>query len=63
MAFSLNKKATASKMTELWKVEHITTNEVVTVVLEEPLAVEQNKIDRDILLYLEKMLLQELYYV
>ena len=56
MAFSLNKKATASKTTELWKVEHITTNEVVTVVLEEPLAVEQNKIDRDILLYLEKML-------
>ena len=29
MAFSLNKKATASKTTELWKVEHITTNEVV----------------------------------
>jgi len=57
MAFSLNKKTIASKVTEeLWKVEHITTNEVVTLVLDEPLAVTQNKIDKDILLYLEKML-------
>ena len=57
MAFSLNKKTIASKVAEeLWKVEHITTNEVVTLVLDEPLAVTQNKIDKDILLYLEKML-------
>lgn len=57
MAFSLNKKSTASKTAiQLWKVEHITTNEIVTIVLDEPLAVDQNKVDRDILLYLEKML-------
>lgn len=57
MAFSLNKKATSVKSTvDLWRVDHITTNEIVTVVLDEPLAVESNKVDKDILLYLEKML-------
>lgn len=59
MAFSLNRKtaktetATASP---LWRVDHINGNEFVTFLLEEPLCIEQNEVDREILMYLEKMI-------
>lgn len=60
MAFSLNKKTISAKETTqvpLWKVEHIDEikKEFVTLVLDEPLIVS-NTIDKEILLYLEKML-------
>ena len=56
MAFSLNKKAKQVSKTELFKVEHIVGNEFVTVVLDLPLRVETNPVEKEILVYLEKML-------
>lgn len=56
MAFSLNKKAKQVSKTELFKVEHIIGNEFVTVVLDLPLRVETNPVEKEILVYLEKML-------
>lgn len=57
MAFSLNKKASAPKtQSSLWKVEHIIGNEFVTLVLDKPLRVDFNQTEKDILMYLEKML-------
>ena len=58
MAFSLNKskdvKTTSS--VPLWKVEHILGNEFVTILLDEPLLIDQNNIDKEILGFLEKIL-------
>lgn len=56
MAFSLNKKAKQVSKTELFKVEHIVGNEFVTVVLDLPLRVGTNPVEKEILVYLEKML-------
>lgn len=56
MAFSLNKKAKQVSKTELFKVEHIVGNEFVTVVLDLPLRIETNPVEKEILMYLEKML-------
>ena len=56
MAFSLNKKAKQVSKTELFRVEHIVGNEFVTVVLDLPLRVETNPVEKEILVYLEKML-------
>lgn len=56
MAFSLNKKAKQVSKTELFKVEHIVGNEFVTVVLDLPPRVETNPVEKEILVYLEKML-------
>lgn len=60
MAFTLNKKkATKAGNAEnlaLWRVDHVTTNEIVTVLLEEPLFVDSNPIDKEILIFLERML-------
>lgn len=57
MAFSLNRKATVAKsQVELWKVEHIVGNEFVTLVLDKPLRVDANPVEKDVLMYLEKML-------
>lgn len=56
MAFSLNKKAKQVSKTVLFKVEHIVGNEFVTVVLDLPLRVETNPVEKEILVYLEKML-------
>lgn len=59
MAFSLNKKAGQKSTQEsLWKVEHINGNEFITLLLEAPLRPETNKLEQEILLYLEKMLLK-----
>lgn len=56
MAFSLNKKAKQVSKTDLFKVEHIVGNEFVTVVLDLPLRVGTNPVEKEILVYLEKML-------
>ena len=59
MAFSLNKKSSAkgaASTLPLWQVNHVAGDDFVTIVLDEPLAVEQNPIDKEILIYLEKML-------
>lgn len=56
MAFSLNKKAKQVSKAELFKVEHIVGNEFVTVVLDLPLRVGTNPVEKEILVYLEKML-------
>lgn len=56
MAFSLNKKAKQVSKTELFKVEHIVGNEFVTVVLDLPLRVGTSPVEKEILVYLEKML-------
>ena len=60
MAFSLNKKkvtnTNSTTALPLWKIEHILGNEFVTVVLDEPMNVEQNVVERDIVMYLQKML-------
>lgn len=56
MAFSLNKKAKQVSKAELFKVEHIVGNEFVTVVLDLPLRVGTSPVEKEILVYLEKML-------
>lgn len=61
MAFTLN-RAKGSKpglkqsQTPLWKVEHIVGDDFVTVVLDIPLRVETNPVEKDILTLLERML-------
>lgn len=57
MAFSLTKKAKlANPDISLWKVEHIEGNEFITILLDVPLRLETNSVDREILIYLEKIL-------
>lgn len=55
MAFSLNRSRATKTVIDLWKIEHIEGNEFVTLVLDEPLN-SQNPVDKEIVLYLEKML-------
>ena len=61
MVFTLN-RAKGSKpglkqsQTPLWKVEHIVGDDFVTVVLDIPLRVETNPVEKDILTLLERML-------
>lgn len=57
MAFSLNKKSNTNNYQEpLWKVEHISGNEFVTVLLDVPLRIETSQVEKEILIYLEKIL-------
>ena len=60
MAFSLNKKkgvsSTSSARIPLWKVDHVTGDEFVTLLLDLPLRPETNALERDILIMLERML-------
>lgn len=57
MAFSLNKKSKVSNSEiPLWKVEHIEGNEFVVVLLDIPLNTETNSVEKEIQIYLEKIL-------
>lgn len=59
MAFSLNKKSITSSTsvnTPLWKIEHIIGNEFITVVLDVPLRIETNPVEKEVLSFLEKIL-------
>lgn len=57
MAFSLNKKTNvANTEIPLWKVEHIVGNEFVTFLLDFPLSFETKPVEKEILVYLEKII-------
>jgi DNA polymerase I-like protein with 3'-5' exonuclease and polymerase domains len=55
MAFSLNKKASSSMSTPLWRIDHVIGNEFITVLLDKPIR-STSKDDMQMLKYVQTML-------